>query len=541
MAEPTDETAQDRDPGGQRAPETSADPAESGWDAPSVARGMLGTLWAALRQSLGFGVMRVSGPLRKLDAAEPPQVRARLEKAWIRERYFYFRQISQNGVVRVEKPPKGYVRLVLPYDGHRYFNRQARSDLDHARRLGADADAEALIGHLVLTGTEHANLDDQLDLGPTHGSVPIRVPVAGRVDPGGPDRPSADDSACVVSHDYEPGIGQFKVDPVHLDVELHDPDDAQLDGTRPLFSKDGNVDLFRLRIMRQVNFLSELQLHLTVRLAIPQELAADARAKVDQVIISWPTHTSLGSLRLLVDGQPHRLRYNPEREGLEWSDIPMTADLDPEAGEIRTFSSPRMILVIPQPGELYQQVSLDGEVKVAVNRLLSGLDARLYDAAGTLRGQPRVARQSVVTTRFELILGDAFARRIFSPHQQLHFDEVIPAEPRIDDIKMALKNRGFRETDVSPTRDPENRWIWAERTEGPDKLCLLLYVWGRQYKSRRQRSVPGGMTYRTDLDSGELRIYAHGWLNRESRPVVEEMNALREALRERFDRLPARR
>jgi hypothetical protein len=152
MAEPTDETAQTPDPGDQRTPERPADPGGPDGERPSAAPGTLGTLWAALRQFLGFGVMRVSRRLRKMDAAEPPQVRARLEKASIRERYFYFRQISQNSVRRMEKPPEGHIRLVLPYDGHRYLSHQARSDLDHARRLGADADADALVGHLVLTG-----------------------------------------------------------------------------------------------------------------------------------------------------------------------------------------------------------------------------------------------------------------------------------------------------------------------------------------------------------------------------------------------------
>ena len=140
-----------------------------------------------------------------------------------------------------------------------------------------------------------------------------------------------------------------------------------------------------------------------------------------------------------------------------------------------------------------------------------------------------------------MILGDAFARRILSPHQQLHFDEVIPAETRIDDIMMALKNLGFKVTDPWPQHGPESRWLWAERAEGPDTLKLMLYVEGKQHKSRRQRRVPGGITYRTDLDSGELRIYVYGWLGGDSGPVVQQMNALREALRERFDRLPARR
>ena len=106
---------------------------------------------------------------------------------------------------------------------------------------------------------------------------------------------------------------------------------------------------------------------------------------------------------------------------------------------------------------------------------------------------------------------------------------------------MALKNLGFTVADQPPLGGPESRWLRAERTEGPDVLTLLLYVEGKQYKSRRERRVPGGMTYRTDLDSGELRIYVYGWLARDSRPIVREMNALRETLRERFDRLPARR
>jgi hypothetical protein len=229
------------------------------------------------------------------------------------------------------------------------------------------------------------------------------------------------------------------------------------------------------------------------------------------------------------------------RSGLEWSDITMEREADPGVGELITFTSPKMILVIPQPGELYQEESLGGDVKVTVNRLLSGLDARLYDATGTMRGQPRVALRSLVRTKFDLRLDDAFARRTLSPHQQLHFDEVIPAETRIDDIMMALKNLGFRARDRWPDQGPEKRWLSAERPEGPDLLQLVLYVEGKQHKSRRQRTVPGGMTYLTQLDSGELRIYAYGWLARNSRPVVQEMNALRIALRERFDRLPARR
>jgi len=521
-------------------PSKPSGPEESGLEASPSRRRRLSDLWASVQRLwarvqrlLVLGRRRISGRLRMADPGEAVLARARVKRAQIREVYFYRQEISENAARYQEKAPKGRIKLVLPYDGDKYFGRQARRDIDHVRR-SAD---EALIGHLVLTGFEHANLDGLLDEGPTHGSVPIRAQIPRRADPGEPDPLVAPRSACVISHNYVPDTGHFKVDPVDVDAWLLDPDDAD-------FSEEGldlDFDGKRLQIMRQVGFLPELRLRMTVRIAVPRKQATGARAKVRRVFISWPTHTSLSALSLKVGGRNHPISYNPRREGLEWSDITMEPEADPRGGELLTFASPEMILVIPQPGELYQEQSLGGEVKVSVNRLLSGLDARLYDATGTLDGQPRVARQSLVSTKFELTLDDAFARRTFSPHQQLHFDEVIPAETRIDDIMMALKNLGFRADDPWPGRGPENRWLRAQRREGPDLLLLVLYVEGKQHKSRRQRTVPGGMTYRTELDSGELRIYAYGWLARSSRPVVQEMNALRIALRERFDRLPARR
>jgi hypothetical protein len=473
MAESADGAAEARRPGRRRALWRSAEPhrpTEPGTEIPSAGQGRLGNLWVGIQRGLGFGVMRVSGPLRKVHGgAEPPQVRARLERARIKEQYFYFQEISQNAVRYMDEAPQGRIELVLPYDGDRYFSRQARSDMEHARRPGADAATEALIGHLVLTDFEHANLSSLLDQEPMRGSVPIRVPTAGLPGPGEPDPLVADSSACVVSHEYVPDTRQFKVDPVDVDAQLHDPDDAELHypGTAQFsLSSEDDFSSERLRIMRHVGFLPELRLHMTVRLAIPRVLAAGGRARVRQVFIRWPTHTSLRSLDLLVDGQPRRLRYNPEREGLEWSDIDMAMEADSGDGEICTFRSPAMDLVIPQPGELYQQPSLDGKVQVTVNRLLSGMDARVYDATGTQDGHPRVARESLIFTRFSLILGDAFARRTLSPHQQLHFDEVIPAETRIDDIKMALKNLGFKVADPWPEHGPERRWLSAERAEG---------------------------------------------------------------------------
>ena len=284
-----------------------------------------------------------------------------------------------------------------------------------------------------------------------------------------------DRSACVLTHKYQPDSQHFKVDPVDVDAQLHDPDDAQFSSSHVASDSDGQ----RLRIMRQVGFKPELRLQMRVHLDIPRGLAAEAKVMVRQVFIRWPTHTSLRALKLWVGDQPHALRYNPKREGLEWFHIPMAAAADTGAGELRRFSTPAVLLAIPQPGELYKELSLDGEVRVTVDRLLSGMDARLFDVTGSRHGQPPVTRQSVITTTFKLILDDAFARRVLTPHQQLHFDEVIPAETRIDDIKMALRNLGFTVTDPCRTKARSDVGSGLSAAEGPDKLRIMLYR-GRQ-------------------------------------------------------------
>jgi len=68
--------------------------------------------------------------------------------------------------------------------------------------------------------------------------------------------------------------------------------------------------------------------------------------------------------------------------GLEWSNIPMILEPEPIGGDIRTFHSPEMVLSIAKAGELYWQESLSGRVEVTIDRLLSNMDARLYDATG---------------------------------------------------------------------------------------------------------------------------------------------------------------
>lgn len=533
---------------------------------------ILQRLAVRIRRLAAFAVMHAVAPLRNR-ADEPIYARARVGSAKIEERYYYRQEISLNADTSERKAPEGQIKIILPYDGDEYFTRDAYADVGAARHEDAVRADKALVGFLGLTDYDKTNLGEPLELQSNYGSVPIKVLLPG---PGETDRLIFDNSECVFSQKYQPD--SLAIFPVHVDVELDDPDMAE-DPDRPLRSSevDGIADLrARLRARMQViedaperrlDFEPGLWLRVTVRLHVPRGQADGVEAKVSKVSMSWPTHTSLSSLKLHV-ASGSALRYNPEQEhdgrrgGLEWSGVPMRlvgqqhdqestrfsgepateAEDSAVRKELVTLTSGEMTLSIANPGDFYTQDRLSGRIEVTVNRLLSGLDARLYDAAG----RPYPARRSglkltsVVTTEFSLFLHDAFAHRAMSPYQWLYFDEVIPSALRLDDIAMALRNRGFTVSSVRDL-DPADCRIEAHRVQGPDLLHLHVYVRGERYKARRERSVDGGMTYRTAVDSGDLRLYVYGSLHGQSKPVVQEINALRRALRERFDRLPAGR
>jgi hypothetical protein len=259
--------------------------------------------------------------------------------------------------------------------------------------------------------------------------------------------------------------------------------------------------------------------------------------------LDWPTITSLDALSLTVSGDPVPLRYNPETRSIEWSDIAMTSANDPDdTSDIQLYRKAEIVLVIRQPGELYQQPSLDGQVEVEVpGYLMSGLECRLYGATGSLSRTTSPELVCKISTKIRLILDDAFAKRTFSPWQHLYFDEIVPEEARITDIVTALEDRGLLVESQIQSNDGQDRILVAKRREGPDYMVMWLLIRQRRYQTEREKKVPGGHTYKSVFESGELRVFIRGTLPRDSCELTHEMNALQQALRERFERVRARR
>jgi len=480
--------------------------------------------------------------------------RACPESVEIEETFGFEQEISRNRSIKHGPHlPTGRITISLPYDGDQCFTRDALGDVEqHLKRRGSpDGEVKALIGHLILANYQHTNLSDPkvLDLSGSHGKVPLLLPVRS---------PDLGDSQDLVSdrqeyhHEvsYAPAADQPKIFPLRLYVDLQDPDNADVPEI-PHRSDDEELGSVAKKIMEYVGFQSMLRFVLMVSVTLPARRGPAPEAPiVRRVSVELPTITSLApsSLQLKVDGEPELLQHNPKNRSLEWFDVTTTRKKD--GGEDRpwSFDSPPMVMTITQPGELFAEDKLSLEVEVeAPGELLSGMDARLFDARGHQyrRGSKNpLTIRSIITTRCKLVLRDAFARRRLSPYQSFHFDEIIPHELRIADIATALGDQRFevRRVPLAGMKRKESlRYVlFAERTEGPERMALLVLVHGRRHTTQRRSQQPGGR-YTSTFASGDLGIIVYGWVHRDTRDLIHEINDLQSTLRDRFRRLKAPR
>jgi len=537
--------------------------------------------------------------------------RATPETVRIVESYSYQQEVSRNRELNSDptQPPRGYMTVVVPFDGDHFFSRQAKSDV--AAQIPPDnpEPTSALVGHVVLANC--GKTDFRL-VGTRTGdttAIPIRVPVSGPRIPPGYDHLINDLGSCVLTHEYEPDPTRPEIMPVTVSIELRDPDSADFLEMSGLDDVEAKVVAAKLRTQRAFQPYLELRVRVEVQVAggdlddLPET----------SVSIAWPMVTSPSFFSLLVSEKDYPLRYNPVSQCVEWRDVQLAAvrrkdvkqakdkdvaddpaekadadkadadeaneakrdeadqdedvepdddgavdaadvteadqvDVDEDDGgpngqgsAIRTYASPDMSLLIQQPGELYQEKELKATVDVRIPRLLSGMAARLYGATGRHAKDYAPEVTSEVSTQVRVILGDAFADRIVSTSQHLHFDEVTLDPARMEDIKNALAADGFEhyfERQVS--RDPDVRLLFYRRREGSDHLALGYLLEGTRYTTERE-TVVGGETFTTALESGDLKVHSYGTLLRSSREITRAMNRLNQVLRTQFAHVRTRR
>ena len=106
-----------------------------------------------------------------------------------------------------------------------------------------------------------------------------------------------------------------------------------------------------------------------------------------------------------------------------------------------------------------------------------------------------------------------------------------------------LRDRGFGvERTNNHIGDDEPLWlIRAERNEGPDTIRLDIVVRGRRHRTERRLKTPGWHDYKTEIESGELTLTVLRGGSASSRELTTEVNELRQALTDRFNRVKSQR
>lgn len=112
---------------------------------------------------------------------------------------------------------------------------------------------------------------------------------------------------------------------------------------------------------------------------------------------------------------------------------------------------------------------------------------------------------------------------------------------RITDIVTVLRNSRFKVSE--PWSAPENKtdtqspkWLLkATRSQGPDDLDLLVAVEGKRHRMDREQIMAESMVKISgNKESGQLKVSMLGLLPRDHKELTREMNALQQALRDRF-------
>ncbi|GAA2632935.1 hypothetical protein GCM10010399_76630 [Dactylosporangium fulvum] len=497
--------------------------------------------------------MSMLGP-RRARGDDTLYARAMPEKVELCETYAVEQEISRNPTTEQIGDGSGRIEITVPYDGSRFFTRQAVADVERVLgRRGGAGEHRATVGHLLLA--DHTNTNGLRGVMRHHsqaGVIPVSVPVAkhdGSLDLSG------DRQACVIGYDYHPD--HAPVYPLQLEVWLDDPDSLTdaFAGVRTLMTRGReNPSWLIERLRQEASFTSKLLFTFKVKVSLP--VKGGFQRKIEPVVkhmsVEWPTLTSMQSTELYVgqlpsDPEPRvrkaAVRYNPVQSRLEWTDVPTFEVLEdgaPKRGEAgtRIFHSVVCVLAVGHPGELFEQERLEVSARVEIpNYLLSGLEARSYDATG----RPQVRQPEHVTKlnlRTMVYPADIFAGRTFSPYQQFVFDDIIPDEMRITDIVTVLRNSKFTVENPRPQtpQDPlAPMWlVLAHRSQGPDDLDLLVAVEGKRAILDREHITSSSVKLKGSAESGQLKVSVLGTLPRDHRELTREMNAFQQKLRERF-------
>lgn len=489
--------------------------------------------------------------------------RARPRKVLVEESYTVRQEISRNPDVTLDDGAAGVIRVEMPYDGDRYVTRTTLDDVKHwaarnPRPSGPGRHPETAagrIGHLIVSRHQDTDLAEITGQSDRTIALPLIAPFGS---------PGMDDERALLSdrlefrHEMSYALrgGRPKVIPVQLDVEVVDPGSVTVQEIQPDDAVAQSEQYMTFSTYLELRIVVQVDMHNRKNWTPPNPVVRRIRLSLPSGLTLALSSVEVSSVAVMGDdvidderSTPLLVQQNLEEGCLECFDIPLQLTGPPKE-DGRRYRSPLIRVRINQPGELFRESDLVVGADVETDGvLLSGADARLFDACGSRmqgRGNPLTVR-SKVTAEATVVLDHAFAKRIVRPQLKFHFDEVIPVRARVDDVVAALvdlrfdvKRRGDfgRKIGKAPTGVGA---LIATRGDSEDAIRLIVYITGRQHRTERQSQHPGGRRFTSKLDTGDMTVVIYGAAPRDSRQLIHDVNALQSALRDRFRRMQAQR
>jgi hypothetical protein len=468
-----------------------------------------------------------------------PTIFARARPSVIRltEQFTYQAEVSGNPHTDRQGTPNGLVEVIVPYDGQEHFSTEAIDDIE---RQVPDAWAqerfEARIGHIGLTNHTHTNLEERLSLSLHRNVLPLDIPVQGD-GLEGPDDLHDDRRACRITYDYIPEWPDTM--PLKLTVNVFDEEIIKAAFVDTEEEQTTVLESVAREVARQVGFSSSLILAFDLELALPGRVGYtqdDQPPVLTRMALEWPVATSHRLVHLVVGEDKWPVVYNPGRGVIEWGDVPFEPLGKTEGTDLYAYRTPTITLLVDQPGELYRRERLGGEVRIEIPRSFSNLRVTYFSAEGR-QAEVHIEPRTILTTDLALYLEDCFERKLLSPYQHLQFGGVILDEMRVADIVTLLEDQGFtpRYQELAADRSEMKRYLaQGTRPEGPERLTLWMLVEGTRSQTTRRKQIPGGQTFTTQLQTGNMVIYMRGQLRGDSARLIGVMNEIQTLLKERF-------
>jgi hypothetical protein len=519
--------------------------------------------------------------------------RAIPSKINVTETYRYHAIIASNSVTDEKGEPEGEIEVEIPYDGYQHFTRLALSDVKKQHR-GGSGDLYATIGHLAASEIESKVFWGNKDVYPPRQVLPISVPLPGDRDR--LNILIEDQQKAVYKYQYFPKWPDVfpRPRPISLDIDILDEQIIR-SGFRRLLAQDTTSAIEELLvstqwddIVRELSFERMLYFLFYVELALPKRLGLAESPELSLMRLEWPVATSYRMLTLQIEEieeneenedveEPEEIEeidqndnsngyedtiddeisedendyksvhenvllYDPERENVAWHKISfIEGSYTPESEttqHLSFYQAPLISLYVFEPGELYHKDRLVCRTEIELpGILLSGMELTYFNATGEPLESVEIKKRTRIIVDTEIVLEDRFNNKTISPIRQLQFEGVILEERRMGDIAVLLKDMGFEVStavDLSIDRSQPEFALMAIKFEGPDDMLLWVHARGTLGVTERETVIPGGKTYKTMVESGNMSLDLRAELRGNVQKLTSALDTIHILLKDRF-------